>query len=185
MQFWCSFYGHSGHIDQLSLHVRLRVTHGTFHLFIAVEPERRSLTQAETRNRNMLISELKQKEQYYTVIMRIAGKAGLRPHWASSSSPTLSPPAPHLSPTCLPNPHFFHPSLALYIHSCCIAGQDVVHFNDFERSCVSLLAWFSSFAMSHSKIPSFYVHPLTHQRAFIFFRKHTHAHAHLHKRRSH
>lgn len=88
---------HSGHIDLLSLHVRLQATHGSFHMFIAVEPERRSLTQAETRNRSMLVSELKQKEQYYTVIMGIVGKAGLRPHLASSSSPTLSPPAPHLS----------------------------------------------------------------------------------------
>ena len=155
MQFWSSYYGH---IDLLSLRVRLQVTHGSCRMFIAVEPERRSLTQAETRNRSMLISELKQKEQYCTVIMRIAGKAGLRPHLASSSSPTLSPPAPppvpHLSSE---PPTFFHPSLVLYIRSCCIAGQDVVHFNDFERSCMSLLAWFSSFAMSQSKIPSFYV----------------------------
>lgn len=99
-----------------------------------------------------------------TVIMRILGKAGLRPQPASSSCLSLSP----CPPSCLPNPLFlfflsFIGSLYLYIYSGCIAGQDVIHFNDFERSCMSLLALFSSFAMSHSKISFFYVQ--THTRA--------------------
>lgn len=103
------------------------------------------------------------------MIMRILGKAGLRPQLASSSCLSLSP----CPPSCLPNPlflffilHWFF--IFIYIYCGCIAGQDVIHFNDFERSCMSLLALFSSFAMSHSNI--------------LFLRANTHActYPHIH-----
>lgn len=128
----------------------------------------------------MCISKVIKREHYYTVIMRIPGKAGLRPQLASSSCLSLSP----CPPSCLPNPLFlflsFIGSLYLYIYSS-IAGQDVIHFNDFEQSCMSLLALFSSFAMSHSKISFFLmckhtcVHLPTHPHTHILFTN-THSH---------
>lgn len=69
----------------------------------------------------------------------------------------------------------------------CIAGQDVVHFNDSKQNSMSLLACFSSFTMSHSKIPFFYVQ--THMCAptrtiCIYILSNTRTHTHLHKRLS-
>ena len=83
--------------------------------------EQEHCSNEQQQKRSMQISD--QQEHYYTVIMRILGKAGLRPHLAIF--PFL---LPHLSP----KPPFFYPSLVQYIHSCCIAGQDVLHFNDCE-----------------------------------------------------
>lgn len=129
-----------------------------------------SFARAKTRKRTMQISELAQEKHYYTVIMRILGKAGLRPQVASTSCHSISLSSPHLSPT-LPHLSFNPPFLSFIgsvhtVHSCCTASQDVIHFNDLEQNSMSLLAQFSSFAMTHSQYPPFMckhicVYPLT------------------------
>lgn len=130
------------------------------------------------RRESMQISGFIQNETHFTVIMRVWGKRVSDHYWAL-----------HLALLCHRRPHlyskyfFFYSVLLVF----CIASEDVGHFNDFEQSFMSLLAWFSSFAMSYSKIVLFMckhtrVRLLTHPQAYSLF---SNLHVHSHKRHRH